>query len=182
MGNPFFVNLRNAVTTHTTSVLKALKDNGVTPDWVQVGNETGDGMLWPDGRASLDMANYAMLSNAGYNAVKAIFPNCKVMIHINNGWNNSLFRWIFDGPKCTRSKMGRHRHVAIPEQHRLEFVEFSMFEQYERHGEQIWFRSHVVRSCMDWRYPEACKLFLADLSAKSNRSETKKASVYSTGT
>ena len=34
---------------HTFEVLTALKDAGVTADYVQVGNEINPGMLWPLG-------------------------------------------------------------------------------------------------------------------------------------
>ncbi|MEN5234929.1 glycoside hydrolase family 53 protein [Sphingobacterium faecium] len=99
-----FSELKAAVAAHTTSVLKLLKDNGIQPEWVQVGNETGNGMLWEDGKASVNMANYAALNNAGYDAVKAILPNSKVIVHLQNGQDNSLFRWLFDGLKNNGGK------------------------------------------------------------------------------
>jgi len=93
--------LRTDVANHTTAVLNALKSAGVTPEWVQVGNETNNGMLWNDGRASTSMANFASLITSGYNAVKAVFPSAKVIVHISNGYDNALFRWIFDGLQAT---------------------------------------------------------------------------------
>jgi len=89
--------LKADVASHTTEILKALKDSGVTPEWVQVGNETNDGMLWEEGRASKNMAGFAALVLSGSKAVKATFPNAKVIVHISNGYDNTLFRWIFDG-------------------------------------------------------------------------------------
>ncbi|MBD1427342.1 glycoside hydrolase family 53 protein [Sphingobacterium arenae] len=91
--------LKAAVAEHTKEVLQLLKDNGMTAEWVQVGNETGNGMLWADGKASENMANYAALNNAGYDAVKAVFPEAKVIVHVHNGYDNGLFRWLFDGLK-----------------------------------------------------------------------------------
>lgn len=99
-----FDGLKKAVSDHTTAVLQLLKDNGIEPEWVQVGNETGDGMLWEEGRASVSMANYAALNNAGYDAVKAVFPAAKVIIHLHNGYDNALFRWMFDGLKNNDGK------------------------------------------------------------------------------
>lgn len=96
--------LKTAVASHTTDVLTLLKNNGITPQWVQVGNETGNGMLWDDGRASLSMKNYADLTNAGYDAVKEVFPQTKVIVHIENGEDNGKFRWIFDGLKNNGAK------------------------------------------------------------------------------
>ena len=50
------------------------------------------------------MANYAALTTAGYNAVKSVFPKAKVIVHLSNGYNNSLYRWIFDGLKNNGGK------------------------------------------------------------------------------
>lgn len=96
--------LKTAVAAHTTDVLTALKNVGVTPEWVQVGNETTDGMLWEEGRASKSMANYAALNNAGYDAAKAIFPNTKVIVHLDNGWKSSLYTWMFNELKSNGGK------------------------------------------------------------------------------
>lgn len=92
-----FSELKQALADHTTDLLQQLKTAGITPKWVQVGNETNDGMLWPDGRASTNMANYAQLVNAGYTAVKTVFPTTKVIVHVSNGWDNSLFQWNIGG-------------------------------------------------------------------------------------
>ncbi|SDH16207.1 arabinogalactan endo-1,4-beta-galactosidase [Chitinophaga filiformis] len=89
--------LQTSVYNHTHEVLSALKAKGITPGWVQVGNETNDGMLWPLGKASEHMDNFALLINAGYKAVKEIDSNIKVIVHLSNGYDNGLFRWMFDG-------------------------------------------------------------------------------------
>src|SRR5258707_4432937 len=89
--------LTNAVSTYTTGVLDTLKTAGVVPSWVQIGNETNNGMLWPLGQASTNMANFAAMITAGYKAVKAVSDTTKVIVHISNGYDNSLFRWMFDG-------------------------------------------------------------------------------------
>ncbi len=89
--------LNTAVRDHTHDSLTLLRDADITPDWVQVGNETNDGFLWDDGRASANMKNYARLTTTGYEAVKDIFPNTLVVVHVSNCHDNGLFRWIFDG-------------------------------------------------------------------------------------
>jgi arabinogalactan endo-1,4-beta-galactosidase len=89
--------LQTSVYNHTLAVLTALKAKGIVPAWVQVGNETNNGMLWPLGKASDHMANFALLINAGYKAVKEIDSNIKVIVHLSNGYDNALFRWMFDG-------------------------------------------------------------------------------------
>ncbi len=85
---------------HTTTVLQALKDEGITPAWIQVGNETRNGMLWDvcrlwnnSGEIAGGWAAYAKLSNVGYTASKAVFPDTPVIIHLNNAWENN--EWWF---------------------------------------------------------------------------------------
>ncbi|UOQ73168.1 glycosyl hydrolase 53 family protein [Hymenobacter cellulosilyticus] len=92
-----FADLKTALYNHTYDVLDSLKDNGIVPEWVQVGNETNDGMLWPDGRRTTNPQNFAALIDQGYAAVKAVNPTSKVIVHISNGFNSSLFRSVFDG-------------------------------------------------------------------------------------
>ena len=102
--NLSFADLCTATSNHTKEILTALKNWNITPEWVQVGNETGNGMLWDDGKASVNMAQYATLNNAGYDAVKAIFPSVKVVVHLQSGQDNSLYRWLFDGLKSNNGK------------------------------------------------------------------------------
>ncbi|RYY15845.1 MAG: T9SS type A sorting domain-containing protein, partial [Cytophagaceae bacterium] len=90
--------LKQAVYDHTTTVLTLLRTNNITPEWVQVGNENNDGMLWPEGRVTVNgFANFAAFVDQGYTAVKAISPTTKVIVHVANGENNALFRYNFDG-------------------------------------------------------------------------------------
>ena len=89
--------IAQAVYNHTNDVLSGLKEAGVTPEWVQVGNETNNGMIWPEGQASTNMANYALFVESGYQSVKNVFPNAKVIVHVSNGYDNSLFRWNIGG-------------------------------------------------------------------------------------
>ncbi len=95
-----FNELKTTVYNYTKGVMDTLKLNGIIPNWVQVGNETNDGMLWPDGRVSTNQnnfANFAALITQGYNAVKAVSDTTKVIVHISDGYNNALFHWMFDG-------------------------------------------------------------------------------------
>ena len=80
----------------TTGVLTTLKNGGVIPEWVQVGNEIPGGLLWPEGRTSEQDTNLARLINAGYDAVKAVDPQTRVIVHVDRGDNNGLFRRFFD--------------------------------------------------------------------------------------
>lgn len=89
--------LQTAVYNYTKGVMDTLKLNGITPQWVQVGNETDDGMLWDTGKANPNMNTFAGLITQGYNAVKASSSSTQVIVHVSNGWDNTTFRWLFDG-------------------------------------------------------------------------------------
>ncbi|MBQ3632753.1 MAG: glycosyl hydrolase 53 family protein [Paludibacteraceae bacterium] len=98
--------LCEAVREHTLDVLYALKEEGVKPEWVQVGNETPKGMLWPVGRVT-DLSlphdstapaenhwdEYAGFTATGYKAVKEAFPDAQVIVHVDNAF---MYRdWFF---------------------------------------------------------------------------------------
>ena len=96
--NHTFAELKNDVYTHTFDVLNELKTAGVTPEWVQVGNEIPSGMLWPEGKIenNQNWNQLGALLDKGYEATKAIDPSIKVVIHVDQGNSNGRFRWFFD--------------------------------------------------------------------------------------
>lgn len=104
---------------HTVEVLSLLKDNGIAPKWVQVGNETSNGMLWSvemdpvtgwekkdaDGNTTITKSmghwernpkQYAGFIGAGYDAVKSVFPDALVIVHLDNGFDNALYNKNLD--------------------------------------------------------------------------------------
>jgi arabinogalactan endo-1,4-beta-galactosidase len=93
--NHTFSELLNDVYFHTTDVLQALKNSGVTPEWVQVGNEIPGGMLWPEGSTD-NFGQLAQLLNKGYDATKSVDEKIKVIVHLDEGNNSGKFRWFFD--------------------------------------------------------------------------------------
>jgi arabinogalactan endo-1,4-beta-galactosidase len=101
--NHSFSELLNDVYSHTEDVLKALKQAGVTPEWVQIGNEIPGGMLWPDGSTD-NFSQLAQLLNKGYEATKAVDKNIKVIVHLDEGNNSGKFRWFFDNAKKNNVK------------------------------------------------------------------------------
>lgn len=86
----------NALADHTRSTLQLLKDNGIDVKWVQVGNETTHGFLWPMGNFHENPENYAKLTKAGCDAVKEVYPDAKVIIHLDDGFNQALYDNVFD--------------------------------------------------------------------------------------
>lgn len=96
--------LVSALAEHTRNSLVLLRDAGITPEWVQVGNETDNGMLWEEGRATTNMKNYARLVGAGYDAAKEVFPQTLVIVHVSNCFDNALFQWNIGGVKSNGGK------------------------------------------------------------------------------
>ena len=110
--------MKKDLANHTKEVLQLMKDNGITPKWVQVGNETSNGMLWSVqtneqgweikdengntiitesmGHATRNPQQYAGFFKAGYDAVKDIFPQAIVIVHLDNGFNEDLYNWNLD--------------------------------------------------------------------------------------
>ncbi len=92
-----YVEMKKALSDHTRDVLMAIREAGVDVKWVQVGNETTHGFLWPVGRAEENMQQYAGFTDAGYQAVKSVYPHAQVIIHLDGGCDAKRYDFIFDG-------------------------------------------------------------------------------------
>ena len=90
-----FPQLLKDVYDYTFDVMTALKKAGITPEWVQVGNETRTGMIYPEGHTD-NWPQLAQLINKGYDAIKAVSPQTRVILHVDQGNNKPLFRTWFD--------------------------------------------------------------------------------------
>ena len=87
----------SAITSHTTDVLSALRGEDIDIEWVQIGNEVNSGMLWPSGKVEgSDAMNFGNYLNAGYDAVKKIYPEAKVILHLSNGHEAGMYAWFLD--------------------------------------------------------------------------------------
>ena len=89
--------MKRALADHTRDVLTALRKAEIDVRWVQVGNETTHGFLWPMGRAEQNMRQYAGLTDAGYQAVKQVFPKAEVIVHLDGAYDPHRYDFIFDG-------------------------------------------------------------------------------------
>ncbi len=87
--------MKQAINDHIVTTLTALKEAGIEPEWVQVGNETTPGMLLPMGSVD-NPATLVALSNAGYDAVKKVFPEAKVITHLDGGHDQARYDRMFD--------------------------------------------------------------------------------------
>lgn len=88
---------------YTADVLKECNKNGVSPEYVQVGNEITNGMLWPlakivrdeNGKGISGFDELAMLLNAGARAVREN-SSARVILHLEQSGKNALWRDWFD--------------------------------------------------------------------------------------
>lgn len=87
--------LEKAVYGFTRNTLLTMKEQHVFPTLIQVGNELSNGLLWPYGK----VPNYdtiARFINAGIRAVRSVDSQIPIMLHLDNGGNNTLYREWFD--------------------------------------------------------------------------------------
>lgn len=87
--------LEQAVYDYTMESMQTFLDAGVNITMVQVGNELSNGLLWPEGKVP-NYDNIATFVNAGIRAVRKADATIPVMIHLDNGGNNALYREWFD--------------------------------------------------------------------------------------
>jgi arabinogalactan endo-1,4-beta-galactosidase len=172
--------LKNAVSQHTKEILTALKQENLTPEWVQIGNETDNGLLWETGKASVNMKNYAELVQAGYDAAKSVFPDIKVIVQVSNGYDNALFRWNFDGLKANGAKwdiIGMSLYPSYAKdkgyntwQEVNDACIANINDMIERYGTEVM----ICEVGMPYTQAEECKNFLTDLINKSKSVPDKK--------
>lgn len=75
------------------STMTRLKDEGVLPEMVQIGNEISNGMLWPSGRVfygdeKKDRSQWARFTGylkAGIRAVHDVDKDIRIMLHVDFG-------------------------------------------------------------------------------------------------
>ncbi|KAA9087212.1 glycoside hydrolase family 53 protein [Microbacterium radiodurans] len=109
-----FAGVRDAVAAHTARVVEAVRSIAGSPEWVQVGNETTNGMLWPFGRvprydlesrsfapaaeeeARAQYDRLAALLQSGSAAVRAGDPGSRIVLHLDAGGAADLYRRWFD--------------------------------------------------------------------------------------
>lgn len=83
--------LEMAVYQYTRDTLAALEQEEILPEYVQIGNEITKGLLWPDGHVD-NTAQMARLLGAGIRAVKEQSPDIKIILHLDFGTDNELYR------------------------------------------------------------------------------------------
>ena len=114
--------LAEIVYNYTYDIMSKLKAQGTVPEYVSLGNEIRGGMLFPFGNtydASMNRDRFELVFgddknadkdikcpkdweglvkfiNAGYDAVKAVSEDSKVIIHLDDGSKSNKFTYFFD--------------------------------------------------------------------------------------
>ena len=83
------------VEDYTRSVLRDMRSDGIRPDLIQIGNELSNGLLWEDGRVPA-YDRIAALVSAGIRGARECDETIPLMIHLDDGGNNTLYRTWFD--------------------------------------------------------------------------------------
>jgi arabinogalactan endo-1,4-beta-galactosidase len=71
-----FGDLKNTISSYTTQIMTE-----IAPDIIQIGNETNDGMLWPDGRLTTNESQFLELLSSASTAVRNQSATTKIMLH-----------------------------------------------------------------------------------------------------
>jgi arabinogalactan endo-1,4-beta-galactosidase len=94
--NMSYSQMLSAMSSYVTSSMNTVKNAGVTPAWVQIGNEINSGICHPVGSVS-NPAQMTGLLNAAHDAVKQVFPSAIVVIHLAQPQNYSSLQTFFSG-------------------------------------------------------------------------------------
>ncbi|MBD3366740.1 MAG: hypothetical protein GF405_01035 [Candidatus Eisenbacteria bacterium] len=103
-----FAALVDSVYAYTNAVVRRFRDEGVLPEYIQVGNEISPGMLWDDGRVGWPGSEwdtpeqwdqFAELLSAGVAGARDSLGSgeeTRILIHVAEGCDNARAQWFFD--------------------------------------------------------------------------------------
>jgi arabinogalactan endo-1,4-beta-galactosidase len=91
--------LEQKVGEYTAGILARFARQQTSPQWVQIGNEIANGMLWPTGKLSSwsneEFKRLTSLLNSAATAVRAASGKSKVMIHLETGGDSAkTSKWL----------------------------------------------------------------------------------------
>ena len=116
-----FITIKEYMKAYINDVLLKLKTGGITPKWVQIGNEIGNGMLWPHGKTvevgkpdeQIQWQKIADLISLGNDAVKDVFKDTKVVVHLANGTKGVEANWFLTGIKKDLNPPARYDIIGL---------------------------------------------------------------------
>ena len=95
------IELQKILFNYTTEALQKFKDENIQVDFVQIGNEITNGILFPYGtikEKGSDVQKFydlASILKEGINATRKIFPESKIILHIDSSGDLSRSLWWF---------------------------------------------------------------------------------------
>ncbi|WP_100443972.1 lectin [Glycomyces xiaoerkulensis] len=96
--NHSYGRLVDSVRDYTSDVVTQMDAAGAGPDIVQIGNETVNGMLWPEGSTD-DWSQLAGLLEAGIEGVHQGGSGIEIALHLDRGGDNGAYRNWFDNAR-----------------------------------------------------------------------------------
>lgn len=93
--------LAAAVYDFTKACLTAAREAGVAPEFIQVGNEITNGMLWPVGKLENpdgtrgNYENFCRLVDAGCRACREAAPEAKIILHLERSNDCAVYQEFF---------------------------------------------------------------------------------------
>lgn len=93
--------LENKVYEYTVEVLTIIKNNGIPLEFIQVGNEITNGMLWPLGkldetktpRGNYD--NFIKFIKAGVKGCREVYNQAKLILHLERSYDTVVYNEFF---------------------------------------------------------------------------------------
>ncbi len=90
-----------AVYAFTVECLNTAAKEGVSPEYIQVGNEITNGMLWPMGKLEDESGkrgnyeNFCRLVDAGCRACREVLPSAKIILHLERSNDKAVYQEFF---------------------------------------------------------------------------------------
>jgi arabinogalactan endo-1,4-beta-galactosidase len=156
--------LLTTVQSYTTTVMQTFQEAGALPDYVQIGNEVGDGLFWPTGgpiyfNSNGTVQNPALytqfigLVKAGIAGVKAVSSTTKIVIHIPGGawasWCTEFFD-LFNAQGVNYDIIGLSYYPNLNGSTvtDLSDITATLNEMHNRYGKQLW----IVEFSYGWNW------------------------------
>jgi arabinogalactan endo-1,4-beta-galactosidase len=98
-----FAQLKQAVYDFTFRFMQQMEAQQTPPQYVALGNETSTGFLFPFGDET-HFDQMAALFNEGYEAVKAVSPSTKLIIHLDEAGDTAKYNWFFGALEAAGGK------------------------------------------------------------------------------
>lgn len=90
--------LNTQIYTYTMNLVNSFSSQGTPIDYIEIGNEINDGLLWPVGRISVNGFHpTSELLHSAISGVRAASSSTKTVIHIADGWDSSGVNYFYNG-------------------------------------------------------------------------------------